>query len=277
MRFYVGVFHVSQAHRFERCMVSANRLRGRRSDFAVGEWMLDSGAFTQVTTHGRYLDGPEVYAGQVRRWAGCGHLAAAVTQDFMCEGVALKKTGLTVADHQRLTVERYDALKELVGADAYLMPVLQGFWPDEYVDCLRLYGDRLESGQWVGVGSVCKRNAKVEEIERVLMAVRRERPDLRLHGFGVKETALASSVVRKCLASADSMAWSYAARRVATPLLMRARAELGRKVKPAEARRHWKAKGVVMPDPNDHSLGERMAAGIDSQLVERREFQWRLC
>jgi hypothetical protein len=36
---------------------------------------------------------------------------------------------------------------------------------------------------------------------------------LRLHGFGLKLTALSSSVVRGCLYSADSMAWSYAARR----------------------------------------------------------------
>lgn len=214
MKFYVGLHQPGDARHFldGRVMISANRLRRRRR-LAVGEWMLDSGAFTQVTTHGRFLDGPDEYAAQARRLARFGRMVAAVSQDFMCENVALEKTGLTIPDHQRLTVERYDAIRAALPFDVYLMPVLQGFWPNEYVDCLKLYGDRLYAGMWVGVGSVCKRNRTVEPIEQVLMAIRRERPDLRLHGFGIKLTALESSVVRECLHSADSMAWSYAARR----------------------------------------------------------------
>ena len=47
----------------------------------------------------------------------------------------------------------------------------------------------------------------------MLLAVHAERPDLRLHGFGLKTTALGSGVVRGLLYSADSMAWSFAARK----------------------------------------------------------------
>lgn len=65
---------------------------------------------------------------------------------------------------------------------------------------------------WVGVGSVCKRNTNVAEIERILSAIKAERPDLRLHGFGLKITALGSPLVRSLLHSSDSMAWSRAAR-----------------------------------------------------------------
>jgi len=46
----------------------------------------------------------------------------------------------------------------------------------------------------------------------VLNAIKVIRPDLRLHGFGVKTTALAWAGVRDQLHSADSMAWSFAAR-----------------------------------------------------------------
>lgn len=213
MRFYVGLHQPSDARHFTegRVMVSVNRLRTRRT-FQVGEWMLDSGAFSQIKDHGRFLQSPEEYAAEVRRWASCGRLVAAVSQDYMCEAPMLARTGLTTAGHQRLTIERYDAIRSAVGGSVYVMPVLQGYWPDEYVNHLRQYGERLSPGQWVGVGSVCKRNVHVEEIEQVLMCIRRERPDLRLHGFGVKLTALASSVVRVCLHSADSMAWSFAAR-----------------------------------------------------------------
>jgi hypothetical protein len=59
---------------------------------------------------------------------------------------------------------------------------------------------------------VCKRNSKPAQIEAILKAIHRERPDLRLHGFACKIMALANTVVRDLLWSADSMAWSFAAR-----------------------------------------------------------------
>ncbi|PHJ59778.1 hypothetical protein VF03_34180, partial [Nostoc linckia z2] len=40
-----------------------------------------------------------------------------------------------------------------------------------------------------------------------------ERPDLKLHGFGLKKTALQNSCIRNLLFSSDSFAWSYDARR----------------------------------------------------------------
>lgn len=213
MLFYVGLHQPSDAHHFGRCMVSVNRLRGRLNGFPVADWMLDSGAFTELASHGAYRSSPQEYGAQVVRWAGNGNLLAAVSQDYMCEPFILAKTGLTVAQHQRLTIERYKALLAAVGSAAYILPVLQGYEPSEYLDHLEQYGDLLQAGQWVGVGSVCKRNANVEEIEQVLVAIHRARPDLRLHGFGVKLTALESSLVQECLYSADSMAWSYSARK----------------------------------------------------------------
>lgn len=210
--FYIGLHIPQHAHRFERCMISVNVLRRRRSDFTVNEWMLDSGAFTELFHHGHYRDSVETYAKYVQRWKSCGNMISASAQDYMCEPFILDRTGLSVAEHQRLTIERYDAL---VGCNtgAYILPVLQGYRPSEYQDHIAQYGVRLARGAWVGVGSVCKRNAKIDAIEAVLLAIKEVRPDLRLHGFGVKKTALASSVVRECLHTADSMAWSFAARK----------------------------------------------------------------
>ncbi len=93
------------------------------------------------------------------------------------------------------------------------MPVLQGWVAGDYVDHLDAYGERLSQGAWVGVGSVCKRNTNVLSILRVLHAIQGARPDLRLHGFGVKATALGFGPIRDMLHSADSMAWSFAARK----------------------------------------------------------------
>ena len=93
------------------------------------------------------------------------------------------------------------------------MPVLQGYAPADYARHVHAYGDRLAFGAWVGVGSVCKRNGRPEAVLAVLEAILDARPDLRLHGFGLKVTSLAVKEIRDRLHSADSIAWSYAARR----------------------------------------------------------------
>jgi hypothetical protein len=174
--------------------------------------MLDSAAFTEISCHGHYRTSVQSYAEEIKRWKRCGKLVAAVSQDLMCEPFILEKTGLTVLDHQRLTIERYDELLQC-GTGVYILPVLQGYLPEEYVSHIRQYGARVAYGMWVGVGSVCKRNSKPEQIEAIVMAITKERPDLRWHLFGVKLTALKSAVVRELAWSSDSMAWSFAARR----------------------------------------------------------------
>jgi hypothetical protein len=180
-------------------------------DFGVGEWMLDSGTFSDILKYGRHRSTPIEYATQVLRWSRCGRLVAAVSQDWLCSPLVLARTGLTVAEHQRLTIERYVALRDLVGSAAYVMPVLQGTWPEEYLSHLAQFNHLLAPGQWVGVGSLCKRNADPGQVERVLVPIHRERPDLLLHGFALKLRSLGSSLVRDCLYSADSTAWNYAA------------------------------------------------------------------
>ncbi len=190
--------------------ISVNRLRERKSAFVVGDWIMDSGAFTTVAKHGDYPHSVSEYAKEIKRWKGNGNLLAAVAQDYMCEPHMLH--GRTIAQNQRLTIERYDALlAENTGV--YILPVLQGYKAAEYVQHVRDYGDRLEYGAWVGVGSICKRNGDPKAIEAVLHAIKSERPDLRLHGFGLKATALGSGLVRELLHTADSMAWSFAARK----------------------------------------------------------------
>jgi hypothetical protein len=215
VRFFTGLHQPSDARHFDAAFVSVNRLRPRKAPMQARDWIMDSGAFTEISTHGRYRTSVAEYAAEIRRWAtnGSGHLLAAVAQDWMCEPFIVARTGLSVQDHQRLTVERYDALRAEDCAGVYVMPVLQGFAPDDYVQHVTMYGDRLELGQWVGVGSVCKRNGDPRQVAAVLLAIKAVRPDLRLHGFGLKTTALSDPLVRAQLDTADSMAWSFHARK----------------------------------------------------------------
>lgn len=213
MMFFVGLHQPSDAAHFERAFISVNRIRKRKKPIPAKAWIMDSGAFTTILTHGGYPDPVDVYAAEIKRWGADGNLLAAVAQDYMCEDHMLALTGKTIAEHQRLTIERYDALLACDTGGVYIMPVLQGYGPADYVRHIEMYGDRLAHGAWVGVGSVCKRNGNPRAIEDVLMAIKAVRPDLRLHGFGLKITALTSGLVRALLYTADSMAWSYAARK----------------------------------------------------------------
>ena len=248
MRFFTGLHIPAHADKVDAAFISINRIRKRKSAFPVNDWIMDSGAFTEVASHGGYRVTAEQYAAEIKRWVGNGNLIAAVAQDFMCEDPILKRVAIaegalpapedfdhqsptawkTLDDdvpwlyptqrqeriilHQQRTIERYDDLMSQDVGGVYIMPVLQGYSPQDYVNHIRMYGDRLTLGMYVGVGSVCKRNSNPAAIEEVLMAIKRERPDLRIHGFGIKVTSLGSAIVRGLLYTADSMAWSFAAR-----------------------------------------------------------------
>lgn len=211
VQFFLGC-DPNKAKFIDNAFISAKRL-DRSKAFIANRWVMDSGAFTEVMEHGRYRAAPSEYARTIRAYADNGTLVAAVAQDFMCEQAALMATGATIQQHQRWTIERYDALMDCDRASVPILPVLQGFDPADYARHVEAYGDRLAHGAWVGVGSVCKRNGTPRAIVEVLRAIHAVRPDLRLHGFGIKLTALASGEVVRHLASADSMAWSHHARK----------------------------------------------------------------
>ena len=264
--FYVGLHQPHDAAHFTRCCISIHRLETRKAAVPCGDVLIDSGAFTKLAKYGCYPEPVEVFAGQLHRlWTqGVVRITAAVAQDYMCEPFMLARTGLTVAEHQRLTIERYDALvaalRSLFGGPPpfQVMPVLQGFTPADYISHLEAYGDRLTPGMWVGVGSVCKRQGDIAMIETLLSGIWGMRSDLRLHGFGVKLSALRSPVVRALLYSADSMAWSFSAAQKCAVRVRELSRLAGRRVPTRVARRWWRrCRGVTLPDANDWREAKR--------------------
>lgn len=189
--------------------LSARRLYGRVSAFprATCPVAIDSGGFTEVTMLGGWQTTPDDYVALVRRVTReLGTVEWAAIQDWMCEDVALRSTGLTVADHQRLTVESYLTLLDLAPEIRWL-PVLQGQVLDDYLRCVDLYdgvGVDLRAHQLVGLGSVCRRQA-TNEIRVIVGGIAGR--GLRLHGFGVK--AMGLRAIGDLLGSADSLAWSF--------------------------------------------------------------------
>jgi hypothetical protein len=122
----------------------------------------------------------------------------------------LARTGRTISEHQALTVDNYCTLRQLAPGLPFI-PVVQGWTLLDYLACVDRYaaaGVELATVPLVGLGSVCRRQA-TGEIGAI--AAELARAGLRLHGFGVKRRGLARYADH--LASADSLAWSYAARR----------------------------------------------------------------
>jgi hypothetical protein len=134
----------------------------------------------------------------------------AASQDWMCEDAALKATGLSVLEHQRRSVDSVKRLRDLCDR-VYWLPVLQGREPADYlrhVDAYLSAGIDLTSLPRVGIGSVCRRSSSAE-IRSVVETI--ANAGIRLHGFGVKSDGLA--LIHDRILSADSMAWSYVARK----------------------------------------------------------------
>ena len=179
---------------------------------AVTRWALDSGGYTELDGRGEWSTTPQRYVDDVRRYAdGLGMMDWASPQDWMCEPWILKNTGLTVEQHQNLTVENFATLRYLAPEIAWT-PVLQGWSLKDYDRCAKLYevcGFDLSSMDVVGVGSVCRRQS-TEEIGEVFTHLHDELGLTNLHGFGVKAAGLTRYADK--LKSSDSMAWSLRAR-----------------------------------------------------------------
>jgi hypothetical protein len=140
-----------------------------------------------------------------------GRLEWVAPQDYMCESHVLAKTGMPISEHQRLTVLNFVRLRDLLGP--LVVPVLQGWTVDDYLRCWELYyraGVDLEWEDTIGVGSVCRRQ-DTAEAGRIFRTLAAQLLPTSLHGFGVKADGL--HAYGDCLQSADSMAWSYTARR----------------------------------------------------------------
>lgn len=213
MLFYLGVHEPVWLERAGfPLMVSYRRLaRRKRLPYAAAPWALDSGGFTELSIHGGWTIPTEAYAAAVDLYATqIGQLDWAAPQDWMCEPWITRQTGLSVAEHQHRTIANYLALRALAPHLPFV-PVLQGWRLDDYhhhADAYHAAGVDLANQRVVGLGSVCRRQA-TSQIAR--LAGELSDRGIALHGFGVKAHGLAGYA--HDLRSADSMAWSYRARR----------------------------------------------------------------
>jgi hypothetical protein len=212
--FFLGTHHPHWLSRLDVPLFVSRRALERMKTLprARVTWALDSGGFSELSIHGTWKLGAPDYVGLVRRYVDeIGSLAWAAPQDWMCEPDMLKRTGLDVAEHQRRTIANYLELRSLA-PELPFIPVLQGWGLADYwrhVDAYDAAGVDLAALPLVGVGTVCRRQ-NTGMASALLSSLAAD--GLRCHGFGFKRTGLLSAGGRT-LASADSLAWSYHARR----------------------------------------------------------------
>lgn len=206
MIFYLGIHNPADAHKTKvPVFISVNRLINRRSVIDHDDWVMDSGGFTMISKHGQYIISNKEYL----RCIGLQNPTMAFCQDWMCEASILKKTGLTIKEHQKRTTRSF---LDLHSKNSSVMPVLQGWELDDYCRHVDQYVRMgVEISYLFGLGTVCSRNGSPKIIKKIVNGIKKRFPSIKLHGFGVKSTSLV--LCKNLLYSADSMAWSFSGRR----------------------------------------------------------------
>lgn len=178
---------------------------------AKAPWAMDSGGFMELRLRGTWTVSPSEYVSVVRRCAKeMGKLDWAAIQDWMCEPIIRAKTGMSVVQHQCLSIRSLLDLRSMA-PELPWAPVVQGWvWSDydRHVEMYARYGIDLTREPIVGVGSVCRRQSTLQAGAIFATLLRVGIPNL--HGFGLKRTGLVDN--SPLLRSSDSLAWSLEAR-----------------------------------------------------------------
>lgn len=222
LRFYLGIQSLNWLwdERFEAVplFVSHHRLQTRKTPFprARTVYAIDSGAYTHLTRHGRWVETPEQYVASLRRyWAELGPFEFAGQQDSICQPEVRHHIATvtgeepTVEALQADTVANYLRLVE-IAPDLPIAPTIQGDRFEDYVRCADMFeaaGVDLASLPVVGVGSLVGKPPAL--IERVATALH-SRGIYSIHGFGVKGRGIDAAAHN--MASADSLGWSFSGR-----------------------------------------------------------------
>lgn len=194
-------------------MFSANAFRNKAGNFtqpsAIIQSMdaaLDSAGFVAMKHYGGYPWSTDDYL----ELAAAAPWAWYASMDYCCEP-EIARNQVAINERVRWTVDAYVFLS-MEARERGLrppMPVLQGWRAGDYLDCAE---DIRDLPQLVGLGSVCRRSTS--GVVSIIEALDRRLPKrTRLHLFGVKGEAAYELRGHERVASIDSMAWDFAARR----------------------------------------------------------------
>jgi len=219
---YPTIDHIYQIDCVPRFMWSYYPIfqQNRRSPLPANgkPWILDSGGFSFLKKFGRYPMSEASYL----KHALSLNANLIVSMDWMCEPNVIKKTGLSVKKHIENTVSSLRTILNLADripevrlmsasspeSSFGIIGVIQGWSIEDYLCCIDLLREQDLILPYMGVGSLCRRNSE-KQIIRILRTIKRELPNIKLHGFGVKTSVLKYPEARELLFSLDSAAWGH--------------------------------------------------------------------
>ncbi|SNZ12125.1 hypothetical protein SAMN06269185_1508 [Natronoarchaeum philippinense] len=176
----------------------------------IDRLFIDSGGYSFMKGKGEYTTSNAAYLEFLEDHSPTLY----ALRDYPCEPEVLETHGRTVREHQRMTTDRHrELINSLSGFEISGQPisVLQGWTIDDYLNHVDEMRDAGTLTDYVGIGSVCRRNREAE-IRRIILAVRKALPSsTRLHAFGVKGSVLQYPDVRDALTSADSQSYEMQA------------------------------------------------------------------
>ena len=186
-----------------RVMLSYNMLRKIKTPWKIDiPFMMDSGAFAVILKYGKYPFTPEEYTLGIWKWQP----DIAWTMDYPCEPSVQKKGNYNSRTAQEMTMENQIRLLNL---NAGTQMVVQGWTINDYLENIDRIKDHGLLTEHLGIGSVCRRGQN-KEIARIVRAIHNSVPSwVKLHGFGIKVSALKETDARFLLHSADSESWDY--------------------------------------------------------------------
>lgn len=132
-------------------------------------------------------------------------------RDYPCEKKLLREIDRTVEKNLEMTIDRHINLMDLLDdRDIKSEPVsvIQGKDTSDYLKCIEMFEDHNLITPYIGIGTLCGRSAN-EVIKKVVKTVREQLPNKKIHGFGIKKSALKIGEIFRKLDSADSQAYEY--------------------------------------------------------------------
>ncbi len=188
-------------------MTKTNRL----PKYPYQNLFIDSGGFYSSMVSGGYTKTDDEYLQFVEKIMR----EYFALRDYPCEPQLLKKHNLTVKQNINRTVDNHLSLLDILPKyciNSEPVPVIQGWKKEDYLSCIDAFNEQGLMNNYMAIGSVCRRTA-LDNIREIVISVRDNVPSwVKLHGFGLKLTALKDLAIWKALYSTDSGAWDYVAR-----------------------------------------------------------------
>lgn len=170
---------------------------------------VDCGGFGESMTEGYYSKSDIEYLEYIEKV----NPSFFALRDYSCSPKVLREHEFTVNTQIDRTLVNHLTLLNLLETKQFNIkskpiPVIQGWKVKDYLYCIELYEKYNLISDYMAIGSI-KGN---KQMKKIISAVKKEIPGIKLHGFGVTISDLKNKSIWDYLYSGDSGSWDFTAR-----------------------------------------------------------------